>query len=30
MGKEGRKLTEERFNWKRVSEDLLTSFSNVK
>lgn len=30
MGKEGRILTEERFNWKRVSEDLLMSFSNIK
>lgn len=30
MGKAGRRLTEERFNWKRVSEDLLTSFSKVK
>ncbi len=30
MGKEGRFLTEERFNWKRVSEDLLMSFSDVK
>lgn len=30
MGKEGRRLTEERFNWKRVSDDLLSSFSKVK
>ncbi len=30
MGMSGRKLTEDRFNWKRVSEDLLTSFSMIK
>lgn len=30
MGKNGRTLTEEKFNWKRVSEDLLMSFSKVK
>lgn len=30
MGKSGRKLTEEKFNWKRVSEDLLSCFSNIK
>lgn len=29
MGKEGRRLTEERFNWKRVAEDLSKSFSIV-
>lgn len=27
MGKAGRRLTEERFNWKRVSEELSRSFS---
>lgn len=30
MGREGRKLTEERFNWRRVSDDLLMSFSRVR
>lgn len=30
MGKNGRILAEEKFNWKRVSEDLLMSFSKVK
>lgn len=30
MGKRGRKLTEEKFNWKRVSEDLSESFSMIK
>lgn len=30
MGKSGRTLTEEKFNWKRVSDDLLMSFSKVK